>query len=373
MDINHIKRNVTGFLCCLFFLVSCIENDIPYPYREGSITDFLVEGQLDNTLEIDKTKGIVTVKVSDAVDLATLRIKKLVVTNDAEVRMDSVACLNYNAFPRIGFSSLDSLPKNADTRVDFSSSVSLLLQTYQEYPWKITVNQTIDRAVQVSNQVGEPVIDLANREMIVYVAKEQHLDRITVTKMQLGGSVGTVVPDPTTITDFSRPRSFEVTRFGVTETWKVTILHTDGGAVSGGEAIAMVNRIIVTGMIQEGKVPVIEYREKSSSQTQVDDSWQTLPASSVTVNGTSFTATITNLNPNTTYVYRVMVDGVVGEEVECKTAASVSLTNGSFDEWHQDGKLWNPWLATSVSFWDTGNRGATTLGDSNTIPTDETK
>ena len=55
MDINHIKRKVTGFLCCLFFLVSCIENDIPYPYREGSITDFLVEGQLDNTLEIDKT------------------------------------------------------------------------------------------------------------------------------------------------------------------------------------------------------------------------------------------------------------------------------------------------------------------------------
>ena len=89
MDINHIKRKVTGFLCCLFFLVSCIENDIPYPYREGSITDFLVEGQLDNTLEIDKTKGMVTVEVSDAVDLAALRIKKLTVTNEAEVRIDS--------------------------------------------------------------------------------------------------------------------------------------------------------------------------------------------------------------------------------------------------------------------------------------------
>lgn len=103
--------------------------------------------------------------------LQALRIKKLTVTNEAEVRIDSAACLDYNAFPRIGFSSLDSLPKSADTRVDFSSSVSLILQTYQEYPWKITVNQTIDRAVQVSNQVGEPVIDLANREMIVYVAK----------------------------------------------------------------------------------------------------------------------------------------------------------------------------------------------------------
>ena len=223
-------------------------------------------------------------------------------TNEAEIRIDSAACLDYNAFPRIGFSSLDSLPKSADTRVDFSSSVSLILQTYQEYPWKITVNQTIDRAVQVSNQVGEPVIDLANREMIVYVAKEQHLDRITVTKMQLGGSVGIVVPDPTTVTNFSRPCSFEVTRFGVTETWKVTILHTEGGAVSGGETVAMANRIIVTGMIQEGKIPVIEYREKNPSQTRVDDGWQMLPASSVTVNGTSFPATQNGLNPGKTYV-----------------------------------------------------------------------
>lgn len=80
--------------------------------------------------------------------------------------------------------------------------------------------------------------------------------------MQLGGSVGIVVPDPTTVTNFSRPCSFEVTRFGVTETWKVTILHTEGGAVSGGETVAMANRIIVTGMIQEGKIPVIEYRER---------------------------------------------------------------------------------------------------------------
>lgn len=372
MDINHIKRNAIGFLCCLFFFVSCIENDIPYPYQEGSVTDFLVEGQLDNTLEIDKTKGTVTVEVSDNVDLTALRIEKLTVTNEAEIQMDSAACVNYKDFPAIGFSSLDSLPKSADTRVDFSSPVSLTLQTYQEYPWKITVNQTIDRFVEVSKQVGKPIIDLANKEMIVYVAKEQHLDQITVTKMQLGGSVGVVVPDPTTVTDFSRPRTFEVTRFGVTETWKVTILHTDGGAVSEGEAIAMANQIVITGMIQAGKTPVIEYKEKGSSKTRTDDGWLTLPASAVTINGTSFTATIAGLSPGVTYLYRIVVDGVAGEEVECTTAAVVALTNGSFDDWYQDGKLWNPWLATSVSFWDTGNKGATTLGDSNTTPTDDT-
>ena len=137
--------------------------------------------------------------------------------------IDSSRCIDYENFPTIGFSSLDSLPQSADTRVDFTSPVSVLLQTYQEYPWTITVNQTINRTVVISNQIGDPVIDVANKQVVVYVAKNQPLDQIEVTEMKLGGSVGVVVPDPTTITDFSRPQTFEVTRFGVTETWKVTV------------------------------------------------------------------------------------------------------------------------------------------------------
>ena len=34
--------------------------------------------------------------------------------------------------------------------------------------------------------------------------------------------------------------------------------------------------------------------------------------------------------------------------------------------------MWNPWPEGSENFWDTGNKGATTLGDSNTQPTDDT-
>ena len=54
------------------------------------------------------------------------------------------------------------------------------------------------------------------------------------------------------------------------------------------------------------------------------------------------------------------------------TAAATALSNGSFDDWYQDGKLWNPWASGGTSFWDTGNKGATTISTSNSVPTDDT-
>lgn len=367
MNISQIKSTGIALLGGLFSFFSCIENDIPYPYQEGNITDFAVEGQVANPpLSIDKTKGSVVVEVSDAVDITSLRILKMQVTNEARITVDSSRCVNAANFPTSGFASLDSLPKSADTRVNFSSPVSVLLQTYQDYPWTITVNQTINRTIVVSNQIGEPVIDADNKQAVVYVAKDQPLDKITVSEMKLGGSVGVVVPDPTTITNFTRPQTFEVTRFGKTETWKVTILHSDDEDVPTGDSFPMVHQIRVSGTVQVGKTPVIEYKEKSASD------WQTLSESSITVEGTTYTAFITGLKANTTYVYRTTVDGVAGSEEECTTASEVALTDGSFDDWYKDGNVWNPWAETGVSFWDTGNRGAATLGESNTVPTDDT-
>lgn len=363
---NQIKSNWLLLLSCLFSFASCIENDFPYPYQEGNITDFIVDGQIANTLSIDKSNGSVTVEVSDSVNLASLRIQRLTVSNNATIVMDSAKCIDFVNFPTSSFSTLDSLPQDADTRVDFTSPVSVLLQTYQDYSWTITVNQTINREIVVSNQIGEPVIDVNNKQVIVYVARNQLLDEITVSSMQLGGSAATVTPDPTTVTDFSRPQTFEVTRFGVTETWTVTILHSEESSAATSNTFAMVGRIRITGNIQAGKTPVIEYKEKSAS------TWQTLDAEAVTVNGTSYEAFITGLRGSTTYVYRIVVDDMAGTETECTTAPAIELTNGGFEDWHQDGKVWNPWAETSVSFWDTGNKGATTLGDSNSTPTEDT-
>ena len=35
-------------------------------------------------------------------------------------------------------------------------------------------------------------------------------------------------------------------------------------------------------------------------------------------------------------------------------------------------KIWNPWQENGDQYWDTGNKGATTLGPSNSVPTDDT-
>lgn len=364
---NQIKIGWLLLIGCLFSFASCLENDFPYPYREGTITDFSVDGQIANTLAIDKNKGTVTVEVSDSVNLSALRIQRFTVSNNATITIDSAKCVDFLSFPSTGFSTLDSLPQDADTRVDFTSPVSVLLQTYQDYPWTITVNQTIDRKIEIEGQSTEPpVIDVANKHVVIYVAANQPLDEIKIKDLQLGGTAGTVTPDPATVTDFTRPQTFEVTRFGVTETWTVTILHSENSSAATSNTFAMVGRIRVTGSVQAGKTPVIEYKEKSASD------WQTLNAEAVTVSGTSYEAFITGLRGGTTYVYRVSVDGVAGAETECTTANEVALTNGGFEDWHQNGAIWNPWPESGVSFWDTGNRGAATLGESNSIPTNDT-
>lgn len=349
---------------CSLLLFSCIENDIPYPYREGVITDFSVEGQLNSPV-IDKTKGTVITEVSDAVDITSLRILKMQVSHDATILIDTAKCVTPTNFPEKGFASLDSLSSTADTRVDFSSPVKVVLQTYQDYTWTITVNQTIDRKISVENQT-DYVIDEDNRQVVIYVAKDQPLDDITVTEMALGGSVGEVKPDPVTITNFSRPQKFEVTRFGVKETWVVTVLNADDESVKTGDVFPMVHNIMLSGKIQVGKTPVIEYKEKGANE------WMTVSENSVTVNGDAYSTNITGLKENTVYIYRTTVDGVISEEKECTTASEIPLNNGSFDDWNQDGKVWNPWSETGVSFWDTGNKGATTVGESNTVPVSDT-
>jgi len=48
------------------------------------------------------------------------------------------------------------------------------------------------------------------------------------------------------------------------------------------------------------------------------------------------------------------------------------VPNTNLDEWWLNGKVWNPWPEGGTPYWDTGNKGATTLGPSNSTPTDDT-
>ena len=371
-------KKLTYFLLGCLGLASCaIENDIPYPLQEASISSIEVEGQraaegaTDAAAVIDKAAGTVTLYVNDSVDITRLKITRLVLDpRDATIGIDSVLCDNYEKFPTNDFASLDSLPLSANTRVDFSKPVTMTLSTYQDYPWKVTVNQIIQRDVDVTG-MSNYVLDANSRTVIIYVGSDQELNNIQINKLNLGGEYGRVKPDPTTVHDFTSSQTFRAARHGEESwlEWQVFVYKTEeGGSIGSSDVFAMVNRATVKGSVQSGKTPTIEYCKQGTSD------WNTVSSANVNVSGTSFTATLTGLSGSTTYSYRVTVDGVAGSEQSFTTAPATPLTDGSFDNWSStaatNGTLWQPW--TTTSFWDTGNKGATTIADSNSTPTPET-
>ena len=199
-----------------------IENDIPYPYIKGEIAAFEVEGQTGEA-EINKNNRTIVVSVGDEVDIEELRITKFVVNDEATFNTEEQYCVSPAKFPSTGFSSLADLPAGADTRVDFTKTVPFLLRTYQDYQWMITVNQTIERSVEVENQALPAIIDDKNHTVLVYVSQKQDLSAVKILKMNLGGSQATVYPDPSIVTNFRRPQTFTVVRFDKITLWTVDV------------------------------------------------------------------------------------------------------------------------------------------------------
>ena len=356
-------------------LTSCaIENDIPYPIIEASIESMTVEGQRgadQNTFTaatINKSARTVTLYVNDGVDLSHLQILSLKTTTGAELVVDDPnVCEDYSKFPTSGFASLDSIPLSSNTRVNFSQPVTFTLRTYQDYQWKVTVNQIIQRDIDVEN-MRSYVIDADTRTVIIYVDPTTDLTNLTVKKLNLGGEYGRVTPDPTLQKDYSKPSTFNVSCSWEEYSYEWTVyVYPDSNESGSGsaEAFAMTTRATVTGNVQSGKTPTVEYRKESET------SWSTVPPANVSTSGNTFSATLTGLSASTTYKYRISVDGSAGSEQTFTTAAATPLENGAMEEWSQDGKQWNPWAAGNDAFWGTGNPGAAAFIGNLTTPTDE--
>ena len=361
-------------LLALAALTGCtIENDIPYPEVNGLITDIAVEGQraaegaTDAKAVIDNAAHTVTLYVNDSVDVSELRVTRLALSpTDAALLVDSALCDNPERFPFGHFASLDSLPASANTRLDFSRPVDLTLRTYQDYTWRVTVEQIIQRDIDVEGMTRY-VLDADTRTVIIYVEEDTDLSDLRVRTLDLGGAFGEVTPDPTTVRDFTTSRTF-LARLnwepeGQFREWHVFVYpDPESGSEATGDVFAMVSRAIINGSVTSGKTPVVEYKEQNAS------TWQT--ASDVTVSGTKFTATLTGLTGSTTYNYRVTVDGAAGSEQSFTTAGEVALENGGFESWYQDGDIYVP-NASGSSFWGTGNPGAASFIGNLTTPTSD--
>lgn len=371
---NIVIRRPLICAALLALAVSCrIPNDFPYPHVEAEITAFEVEcmcsetGFSDGSAVIDKAARTVTLYVNDLVDLSKVKITRFEVSKDAKIIADSHACLYPARFPDSSFQNNDS----DRTMTDFTGEVHFTLRTYQDYVWTVKVKQVVLREIQIEGQVGNAVIDTFSRKVVVYVSSDRDFSALKVRKFTLGGQNGKVVPDPNAVPtyDFRElPTKFFV-KHGWQDfsyEWSVFVYPTDAKTSLTAEVFPRTVDAIVSGTKPSEETLLLEYCKSGTSE------WSVVPASQIDVNGIHYSARITGLEAGTSYSWRATAEDQHTEEAVFTTTQALQLQNPSLDDWHLEGTaLYNPWAEGGESFWDTGNRGATTVGASNSVPSDE--
>ena len=321
----------------------CIKNDIPYPRIQANFVSLDAKGQDKGTV-IDTVACTATITFPEQVDITDVKITGWTLTPGAEIVGEPFA-----------------------GTIDLSSPVSVILRLYQDYRWKIIGVQDIERYFDVVGQIGATTIDVPGRRIVLNVPETQNLKAITVEKAKLGAIGSTMTPDLSDggVVDASKPVEIEVTSFGRTETWTLYVEPVDVTvrtvSVDAWTCVAWIN-----GMGEAGKEFGAQYRLAGT------DEWTDVAQTDITVTGGNFVARVAHLSPQTSYQARVTSGEFTGEIIDFTTGTAAQLPNSDFDNWWLDGKVWCPWAEDGTPFWGTGNKGATTLGDSNTTPTDDT-
>ena len=358
-------------------MASCaIKDDIPYPIVESAITTFEVDGQCDaegnegGTAVIDNNTRTVKVYVNDLVDISNLKVKRMEVSNEALIINDSVVYGTSDKYSAKGYSQSASL---SNLHADFTSDAIFTLRTWQDYEWTVKVDQIIDREVEIEGQVGNAIIDTYTRTVIVYVSERHDLRALKVHKFNLCGKHGSVSPNPMAQAtyDFSEMRKFFVREAwsGNGHEWMVFVYPTTAEAETTASVFPRSVSATVNGDLPNGTKPKVEYHRQGQSD------WMTVPESQIKTTSTTYEAEITGLQPGVLYEYRVTAGTSATSVQTFTTVAAIPLENGSFDNWSVSGTgtqaLYQPWGEGQQSFWDTGNRGATTVGASNSTYADE--
>lgn len=336
-------------ICATCCLTGCIKNDIPYPRIIQEILALEAEGEISPAV-IDSDNLSATITLGEDVDIRKVRFTEFKYTEGAEC--------NENLL---------------EGTYDLSRPITVTLSKYQSYQWVIEARQTIERYFTIEGQIGESVIDVPGKRIIVTVPDNLNIRQLKVTSIKLGPQGHTtVVPEVKAgdIVDFTKPLHLDVTSFGRTEKWTVYIQITET-LVSTTAVDAWSQVIWAYGAGPEDALNGFEYRKKGETD------WIAVPENSVTHNGGAFSCCIPHLTPLTSYEVRAFTqkdaDRQDGNIITVTTQATRVLIDGSFDQWWlKDNKIWCPWNQDGERFWDTGNTGAATLGNSNVVPSDFT-
>lgn len=329
-------------LAVLMAAGGCIENDLPYPKVPQNILSLAARGEL-KAASIDSTDYTATVYLEEETDIQAVVFTDFTYTEGAECDKNLL-----------------------EGTWDLSVPMTIELSRYQNYQWMISAQQEIERYFTIGGQIGETTIDAVGRRIIVKVPENANLKNLEITSIKLGPkSITTMSPTYSagSAIDLSSPRRIEVTAWGRTEDWTIYAQRTaQVVSTSSVDAWSMVVWAYGQGPVSADNY--FEYKEAGDSE------WTEVARTDITQKDGAFSCCIKHLKPLTQYTVRTRSGENVGNEVNVTTQATEILPNGNFDEWWLNGKIWCPWSENGTQFWDTGNTGAATLGESNVQPSD---
>jgi len=324
----------------------CIKNDIPYPRIQACFRTFEAEGTL-RPAAIDSAARTVTLTIGEDTDPAAVRVTSFTLTPGATVADDAIT---------------------AGSAIDLTSPKTVALHLYQDWEWTLKAVQDIERYFTIDGQVGATTIDVPGRRVVAYLSKTMPLGAVSVTSLKLGPQGSAVTPDlcaPGLTVDFTHPVEVEVTAWGRSDIWTIYVEQADA-TVTTVRADAWTNVAWIYGQAEAGRDNGIEYRQAGAEE------WIRVPESDIVSNGGAFHARICHLEAATAYQARAYSGDDFGATLDFTTGLAPQVPDASLDEWWLDGKIWCPWAEGGEPYWDTGNKGATTIGSSNSVPTDDT-
>lgn len=341
---KHFKIYLSLLAVCAW-LAGCIQNDLPYPKIKQNIISIAAVGENAPAL-IDSVTMTATVYLSEDVDITKVSFSDFQITEGAEVE-----------------------PDLKEGTYNLSSPLVVTLKRYQTYQWIIKAEQTIERFFAVEGEIGEATVDAVGHRILVQLPYSADINAVKVTAIKLGPEGHTEISPEIVeggIYDFSQPFPIDVTVWGKSETWTIYVERVEQTVNTDNvEAWSMV--IWAYGSCEVDKTGSFQYRK------QGEDEWQEIEDSWLTQSGGAFSCYIPHLSPLTTYDVRAVSDGEYGNIISITTEDTMVLPDGSFDQWWlKDNKIWCPWDEGGTPYWDTGNTGAATLGQSNVVPTDHT-
>ena len=341
-----MKIRIWTYLVFIFLTVftGCLKNDLPYPRIQQNIKEISVYGQSRNAT-IDSTSLIATVYLEEWINPAKITFDEFKVSEGGIAE-----------------------PNLSEGEYDLTNPITVDITLYQTYQWTVAASQNIARYVTVEGQVGESIIDVAARRVIINVPDTYNTSSLTLTSFKLGPDKATIY-NPVMVTgqkyNFSTPFVVAVEYFDKTEDWTIYVQKVE--STVGTERVDAWSMVIwAYGTCSSESAGTFQYKKST------DLVWHDIDPAWLTQNTGTFSAYIPHLQPLTEYVVRAVSDGETGNEITVTTAETADLPDGAFDQWWLNGKVWCPWNEGGTPYWDTGNRGAAVLGQSNVKPTEHT-